>query len=303
MKRWVIFAAVNLAVIITISLVMNILFRFLGINPSYIQGGSLNYESLMLFCLCWGMGGAFISLLMSKAMVKWSMGVQLIDPQTQGEYGDLVRTVHRLAKSAGLSKMPEVGVYPGQELNAFATGPSKNNSLVAVSEGLLRHMTRDEVEGVLGHEVAHIANGDMVTMTLVQGVINAFVMFFARIATFALDQFLRGDDEEGQGLGGFAQIGVTILFEILFGLVGMVIVAWFSRQREYRADQGGAQLAGKNKMVSALRKLQAGIELNSDANPSMAALKISGKPSKLAALMSTHPPLEDRIMKLQTMSR
>lgn len=301
MKRWLVFAAVNVAIIIMISIVMNLIFGLLGIDPSYMSGGKLNYQSLMIFCLVWGMGGAFISLLLSKKMVKWTMGVQLIDPNSTGEYGELARTVHRLAKSAGLPKMPEVGIYPGQELNAFATGPSKSNSLVAVSEGLLRHMTRDEVEGVLGHEVAHIANGDMVTMTLIQGVINAFVMFFARIAAFAVDQFLRGDDEEGQGLGWIAHMFVVIAFELLFGMIGMVIVAWFSRQREFRADVGGAVLAGRPKMEAALRKLQSGIELNSDANPSMAALKISGKPSKFAALFSTHPDLDLRIQRLREM--
>ncbi|SME91681.1 protease HtpX [Pseudobacteriovorax antillogorgiicola] len=301
MKRWLIFAAVNIAIIITISIVMNLIFAFLGIDPSYMSGGKLNYETLAIFCLVWGMGGSFISLMLSKKMVKWSMGVQIIDPNAGGEYGELVRTVHRLAKGAGLSKMPEVGIYPGQELNAFATGPSKNNSLVAVSEGLLRHMTRDEVEGVLGHEVAHIANGDMVTMTLIQGVINAFVMFFARIAAFAVDQFLRGDDEEGQGLGWFAHMGVVILFEILFGMIGMVIVAWFSRHREYRADSGGARLAGRPKMEAALQKLRAGMELNRDGDPALATLKISSKPSKFAALFSTHPPLEDRIQRLREM--
>ncbi|NRA65802.1 MAG: protease HtpX [Pseudobacteriovorax sp.] len=301
-KRFAVFAAVNIAIIVTISIVSSIIFRALGIDPYYMSGGTLNYESLMVFCFIWGMGGAFISLLLSKKLVKWTMGVKIIDPNTGGQYGDLVRTVHHLAKSAGLSKMPEVGIYPGQELNAFATGPSRNNSLVAVSEGLLQHMTRDEVEGVLGHEVAHIANGDMVTMTLIQGVVNAFVMFFARIVAFAISQALRGDDEEGQGLGWFAHMAVVILFEILFGILGSMIVAWFSRQREFRADAGGARLAGRSKMEAALQKLRQGIELNSEASPSVASLKISSKKSKFLSLLSTHPPLEVRIQKLRTMS-
>lgn len=301
MRRWLIFAAVNIAIIVTISIVMNIIFAVLGIDPHYISNGKLNYQSLMIFCLIWGMGGSFISLLLSKKLVKWSMGVQLIDPNESGNYGELVRTVHRLAKSAGLSKMPEVGVYPGMELNAFATGASKNSSLVAVSEGLLMNMNRDEVEGVLGHEVAHIANGDMVTMALVQGVINAFVMFFARIAAFAIDQFLRGDDEEGGGLGWIAHMFVVILFEILFGMIGMVIVAWFSRHREYRADAGGAKLAGREKMEAALQKLKAGMDLNSENNASMATMKISNKPSKFMSAFSTHPPLEERIQRLNEM--
>ena len=253
-KRFAVFAVVNIAIIVTISIVSSIIFRVLGIDPYYLSGGKINYESLMVFCLIWGMGGAFISLMMSKMLVKWTMGVKIIPPEAGGEYGDLVRTVHRLAKSAGLGKMPEVEFTQGKSSTLSRRDPAKNNSLVAVSEGLLRHMTRDEVEGVLGHEVAHIANGDMVTMTLIQGVVNAFVMFFARIAAFAVSQFLRGDDEEGEGLGWFAHMMVVILFEILFGILGSMVVAWFSRQREYRADAGGARLAGRNKMEAALQK-------------------------------------------------
>ncbi len=301
MRRWAVFALVNIAVIVTISIVSSIIFRILGIDPYYLSGGRINYESLMVLCLVWGMGGAFISLLLSKSIVKWSMRVQIIDAHAGGEYGELVRTVHRLAKGAGLGKMPEVGIYPGQELNAFATGSSKNNSLVAVSEGLLRHMTREEVEGVLGHEVAHIANGDMVTMTLIQGVINAFVMFFARIAAFAVSQVVRGEDEEGEGLGWFAHMMVVFLFEILFGILGSVVVAWFSRQREFRADAGGARLAGRGKMEAALQKLRTGVDLNNNQHPEIAALKISSKGSKLMALLSTHPPLELRIQRLRSM--
>ena len=299
LKRIGLFALTNIAIIVTITIVSSLIFKFLGIDPSYISGGELNYSTLLLICLMWGMGASFVSLLLSKKMAKWTMGLKVIDPNTPGELGDLVRTVHRLAKSAGLGKMPEVAIYPGQELNAFATGPSKNNSLVAVSEGLLNHMTKDEVEGVLGHEVAHIANGDMVTMTLIQGVVNAFVMFFARIATFAISQALRGEDEEGQGLGFFAHMALLIVFQIFFGLFGSMIVAWFSRKREFRADAGGARLAGRGKMTAALQKLQAGVDMTSEAHPSMAALKISNKRSKFMALLSTHPPLEMRIAELR----
>jgi len=293
-KRIFFFALVNIGVIVTVSIVMSIL----GVQP-YLTSAGLNYESLMIFCLIWGMAGSFISLLISKKMAKWMMGVKIIDPNTSGEYGELVRTVHRLAKAAGLGKMPEVGVYPGQEINAFATGPSKNNSLVAVSQGLLRNMTRDEVEGVLGHEVAHIANGDMVTMTLIQGVVNAFVMFFARIAAYAVQQFLRGDEEEGGGISHLAYIFTVIIFEILFGLLGAVVTAWFSRHREFRADIGGARLAGRNKMEAALQRLRSVSTAIQDDGATVQSLKISGKPSKFTALFSTHPPLELRIQRLR----
>jgi heat shock protein HtpX len=293
-KRFFLFGLVNIGIIIMISLVLNLL----GVRP-YLDAKGINYEALMIFCLVWGMGGAFISLMLSKKMAQWMMGVQIIDPNAGGEYGELVRTIHRLAKSAGLEKMPAVGIYSGMELNAFATGPSKNNSLVAVSQGLLQNMTRDEVEGVLGHEVAHIANGDMVTMTLIQGVVNAFVMFFARIAAYGVQQVLRGDDEEGEGLGFFAHIALVILFELLFGLIGAMITAWFSRHREFRADAGGARLAGRPKMEAALRRLQQATDRIKEDNMAVQTLKISGKRSKFFALMSTHPPLELRIQKLR----
>ncbi len=293
-KRIFLFGLVNVAIIVMVSIILSLL----GVEP-YLQRNGLNYESLMIFCLVWGMAGSFISLLISKKIAKWTMGVKIIDPNAGGQYGELVRTVHQMAKAAGLAKMPEVGVYPGQELNAFATGPSKNNSMVAVSEGLLMHMTREEVEGVLGHEVAHIANGDMVTMTLIQGVVNAFVMFFARIAAYAVQQFLRSDDEEGEGIGGLAYMFTVIIFEIFFGILGSMVTAWFSRQREFRADAGGARLAGRAKMQAALEKLRRGTELIHDDGMAVQTLKISGKRSKLLALLSTHPPLEVRIDRLR----
>lgn len=293
-KRIFLFGLVNVAIIVMVSIILSLL----GVEP-YLQRNGLNYESLMIFCLVWGMAGSFISLLLSKKIAKWTMGVKIIDPNAGGQYGELVRTVHHMARAAGLSKMPEVGVYPGQELNAFATGPSKNNSMVAVSEGLLMHMTRDEVEGVLGHEVAHIANGDMVTMTLIQGVVNAFVMFFARIAAYAVQQFLRSDDEEGEGIGGLAYMLTVIVFEIIFGVLGSMVTAWFSRHREFRADAGGARLAGRAKMQAALEKLRRGTELIHDDGMAVQTLKISGKRSKLLALLSTHPPLEIRIDRLR----
>lgn len=295
LKRFFFFGLVNIGVIVTISIVMSVL----GIQPWLSERG-INYESLIIFCLLWGMIGSFISLLISKKMAKWMMGVKIIDPNTGGQYGELVRAVHNMARAAGLEKMPEVGVYPSPEINAFATGPSKNNSLVAVSEGLLRNMSRDEVEGVLGHEVAHIANGDMVTMTLIQGVVNAFVMFFARIAAYAVQQLFRGDDEAGEGLNYFAYYGTVIIFEILFGIIGAMVTAWFSRHREFRADAGGARLAGQPKMEAALKKLQAMSGAIKDDGMAVQSLKISGKRSKFMALLSTHPPLELRLARLRS---
>lgn len=294
-KRFLLFGLVNIGVVITVSIILSLL----GVEP-YLTANGLNYSSLAVFCLIWGFVGSFISLLLSKKMAKWMMRVEVLDPQHGGEYGELVRTVHRLAKAAGLEKMPEVGVYPGEELNAFATGPSRNNSLVAVSDGLLRNMTRDEVEGVLGHEVAHIANGDMVTMALIQGVVNAFVMFFARIAAFAVQQFLRGDDEEGEsGFSHLAYMFTVIAFELFFGLLASMVVAAFSRQREFRADAGGAVLAGRAKMEAALKRLQSATDIIRSDSQSIQSMKISSKPSKMLALFSTHPPLEVRIDRLR----
>jgi len=288
-KRFGLWAIMNIAVVVTISIIMSVL----GVEP-YLNEYGLNYQALMIFCLIWGMVGSFISLRMSKFMAKRGMGVQIVDEN--GQYGNLVRTIHRLATSANLPKMPEVGVFESQEVNAFATGPSKSNSLVAVSTGLLATMNDDEVEGVLGHEIAHIANGDMVTMTLVQGVVNAFVMFFARIAAFALQNVLRGDDEESS-VGGLSYMITTFAFEILFGFLGMFITSWFSRIREYSADLGGAQLAGRTKMIAALKKLDSiherGVFDKNSQN--MSAFKIDSKPTGFRAMLSTHPRLSDRI--------
>jgi heat shock protein HtpX len=294
MKRIFLFAAVNIAIVVTVSLVLNLL----GVQP-YLTGRGLNIGSLAIFCLIWGMVGSFISLLLSKKIAVWTMGVEIINPNSSGRASELVQMVHRLAKGAGLEKMPEVGIYPGMEINAFATGPTKNNSLVAVSQGLLNRMDREEVEGVLGHEVAHIANGDMVTMTLIQGVVNAFVMFFARIAAYAVSQFLRGDRDEGEGLGHFAYMMTVFVFEIFFGILGSMIVAWFSRYREFRADAGGAKLAGRNKMIRALQRLKANAELPEEGAPAMAAFKISSKKGGWLHLFSTHPSLDVRIARLQ----
>lgn len=297
-KRIFLFGLVNVAIIVMVSIVLSLL----GVG-GYQTPQGLNQKNLIIFCLIWGMVGSFISLLISKKIAIWTMGVQVIDPHTRaGAEAELVRMVHRLAQAAGLGKMPEVGIYPGAEVNAFATGPTKNNSLVAVSQGLLQQMDKNEVEGVLAHEVAHIANGDMVTMTLIQGVVNAFVMYIARVAAYAVGQMMRSDDEREGGMSHLSYMLTVMVFEIIFGILGSMVVASFSRYREFRADAGGARLAGRQKMIAALQKLQYGMQrgqLEEERNGSLAAFKISGKPSGFMALFSTHPPLEVRIARLQ----
>jgi heat shock protein HtpX len=293
-KRVVLFLLVNFLVVLTISIVL----RVLGVQP-YLTYQGIDYSQLMIFCLIWGMGGAFISLGLSRVIAKWSMGVRVIEPGTRdSEAQALVATVHELARGAGLRTMPEVGIYDSPEVNAFATGPTRNRALVAVSTGLLRRMGREEIEGVLGHELSHVANGDMVTMTLIQGVVNAFVMFFARVIAFALAQAMRDERDDRPSYG--MQYMATFLLEIVFGILGMMVVAWFSRWREFRADAGGARLAGRGSMVGALQAQQRtyGLVDESHAQPALAALKINGRPAGFARLFSTHPPLGERIERL-----
>lgn len=293
-RRVFLFILTNLLVLATISLVLNIL----GIRY-WIEASGINLEALLIFCLIWGMGGSFISLFLSKWMAKMAMGVHVINPRrATGAEAYLVETVYRLARQAGLKKMPEVGIYDSPEVNAFATGPTRNNSLVAVSTGLLQHMDSDEVEGVLGHEVAHIANGDMVTMTLLQGVVNAFVMFLSRVLAYVISMGMRSDDEEGAGFPYLIHGVLVMVFDILFTILGSLVVAWFSRYREYRADAGGAKLAGRSKMIAALERLKAYVERVDNHAPSFASMKISNKQG-LLALFSTHPPLEKRIQRLK----
>lgn len=293
-KRVFLFLAVNILIVLTISIVLNLL----GVRP-YLNARGLDLGALAVFCLIWGMGGAFISLALSRVIAKWMTGVQVIstdhpDPSIR----ELVNTVHNLARAANLPAMPQVGIYDSSEPNAFATGPTKRRALVAVSTGLLRRMGRREVEGVLGHEIAHIANGDMVTMTLLQGVINAFVMFLARVLAFVFSQALRRDDERGGGF--FMQYIFVFVLEIIFSILGAMVVAAFSRWREYRADAGGARLAGRESMIGALEGLLRTSQLVTEGQPSLAALKISsGKRRGFLALMATHPPLEDRIARLR----
>jgi heat shock protein HtpX len=281
------FVVTNLAIMVTLSIVLGLL----GVSGYILPGGGVDYGALMVFCLVWGMGGAIVSLLISRWIAKRAMGVQLVNGQTgRPELDWLYRTVARLAQQAQLP-MPEVGVYDSPEVNAFATGPSKSRSLVAVSSGLLRGMRPEEVEGVLAHEVAHIQNGDMVTLTLIQGVVNAFVLFLARIVGGIVRQTA---DERFAYMLSFV---VTILLDIVLGVLGMMVVRWFSRAREFRADAGGASLAGRGNMIAALRRLQTTKELVDNSEPALATLKISGP--RMMALLATHPPLEDRIRALE----
>ena len=298
LKRIVLFLAVNFLVIVTISILLNVL----GIRP-YLSAQGIDYGQLMAFCLVWGMGGAFISLALSRIMAKYAMGVQVIDPNTTNPNGQLlVQTVGRLARSAGIP-MPEVGVYESPDINAFATGPTKARSLVAVSSGLLQRLDRAEAEGVLGHEVTHIANGDMVTMTLLQGVVNAFAMFLARVIAWAIVQGRRSDDDERQGAGSYAMMWmIQMVIEMVLLLLGSLVVMAFSRWREFRADAGGARIAGRENMIHALQALQRDAALAQQvARPAVQTLRISS-PGGFAMLLRSHPPLEQRIERLQRMA-
>lgn len=289
MKRIFLFLLTNLAVMIVLGITLSILFTVFGLNRGSIGG-------LMLLAAVFGMGGAFISLAMSKWVAKMATGAQVITQPSSTDERWLVDTVRRQAQAAGIG-MPEVAIYNSPDVNAFATGMSRNNALVAVSTGLLHEMQRDEVEAVLGHEISHIANGDMVTMTLLQGVLNTFVIFFARIVAWFVSQFFRGENDEGNFLSGVVYFVTALVFDILFGILASVVVAWFSRQREYRADAGGARLAGAPKMIAALQRLkQMAGEPNLPAQ--VAAFGINGK-SSLALLFSSHPPLDERIAALQ----
>jgi heat shock protein HtpX len=287
MKRIVLFVLTNLAVVVVLGIVASLL----GVNR-YLTANGLNLTSLLIFAAIMGFGGAIISLLISKPVAKWSAGVQVIEQPRNQDEAWIVQTVRQFADKAGIG-MPEVGIFDG-EPNAFATGAFKNNALVAVSTGLLQGMTREEVEAVIGHEVAHIANGDMVTMTLIQGVMNTFVVFLSRVISYAVDSFLsRGSDRSGPGIGYYVS---TIVLDILLGFLAAIIVAWFSRQREFRADAGSAQLLGrKQPMINALARL--GGMVPGELPKSIQAFGIT---SGVGKLFSTHPPIEERIAALQT---
>ena len=287
MKRILLFVMTNLAVVVVLGVVANLL----GVNR-YLTANGLNMTALAGFSLIMGFGGATISLLMSKTMAKMSTGARVINqPQTADEAW-IVQTVQKFAEKAGIG-MPEVAIYDGAP-NAFATGAFKNSALVAVSTGLLQSMTREEVEAVIGHEVAHIANGDMVTMTLIQGVMNTFVVFLSRVIGYAVDSFLRKNDENSSG-PGIGYYVTTIVLDIVLGFLAAMIVAWFSRQREFRADAGAAQLMGRRQpMINALARL--GGMHPGELPKSVAAMGIAGGIGKL---FSTHPPIEERIAALQ----
>jgi len=287
MKRIVLFVLTNLAVV----LVLGVVAQLLGVNR-FLTANGLNLGALLGFALVMGFGGAFISLLISKPMAKWTAGVRVIAQPQNADEAWIVETVRQFADKAGIG-MPEVGIFEGDP-NAFATGAFRDSALVAVSTGLLYNMTREEVEAVIGHEVAHIANGDMVTMTLIQGVMNTFVVFLSRVVGYAVDSFLRRNDEEntGPGMGYFI---TTIVLDILLGFVAAIIVAWFSRQREFRADAGAAELMGrKQPMINALARL-GGLH-SAELPKSVAAMGIAGG---IGQLFSTHPPIEERIAALQ----
>jgi heat shock protein HtpX len=288
MKRILLFVGTNLAVMLVLGIAANVL----GVNR-YLTSNGLNLPMLLGFAAVMGFGGAIFSLLISKPMAKWSTGAVIINDSPDPTHRWIVGTVQGFAQKAGIG-MPEVAIYEG-EPNAFATGAFKNSALVAVSTGLLNGMTRDEVEAVIGHEVAHVANGDMVTMTLIQGVMNTFVVFLSRVIGYVVDRMILRNDRDGPGIGYYV---TTIVLDIVLGLLAAIIVAWFSRQREYRADAGAAALMGrKQPMINALARL-GGIPPG-ELPKSMAAMGISGRPQGFMALMSSHPPIEDRIRALQ----
>ena len=296
-KRIFLFLVLNILVVLTVSTILNIF----NVKP-YLAAYGLDYQSLMIFCLIWGMGGALISLSLSRIMAKWMMGVKVVDPDTKDPQASaLVSTIHRLCRKAGLAEMPQIGIYDSREVNAFATGPTKRRSLVAVSSGLLSRMNQNEMEGVLAHEITHIVNGDMVTMTLVQGVVNAFVMFLARVLAYLVSGMGK-DRKQGSGGSYFTYMLLVYVFEIAFMILGSIAIAWFSRRREYRADRGGADLAGKEKMIAALQSLKVLMNQRDQhaEKPAYQTMKIStGHRSGLALLFSSHPPLETRIQKLR----
>ncbi|MDV6343688.1 protease HtpX [Nitrosomonas sp. Is37] len=290
MKRILLFIATNLAILLLLSITL----RILGVDRILeAQGGGLNYNSLLVFAAVIGFGGSLISLAMSKWSAKNMTGAVVIDIPSNATEGWLVETIRRQAKAAGIG-MPEVAIYDSPDVNAFATGMNRNNALVAVSTGLLQKMQQDEIEAVLAHEVSHVANGDMVTLALIQGVVNTFVIFLARIIGHAVDRIVFRTEEEH----GPAYMITSIIAEILLGILASIIVMWFSRQREFRADAGSASLVGRNKMIAALERLKQQYE-PSHLPDRMEALGISGRGSRFGHLFMSHPPLDERIAALR----
>lgn len=294
MMRIGLFLLTNLAVMVVAGITLSLL----GVEH-YVSSAGLNLGSLLIFCAVFGFIGSFVSLFLSKKMAKMSSGTQIIETAANRDEQWLLDTVAELSQQAGI-KMPEVGIFPAQQANAFATGWNKNDALVAVSQGLLQRFRPEEVKAVLAHEIGHVANGDMVTMSLVQGVVNTFVMFFARIAGYAVDSFLKKDDEEGQAGSGIGYMITVFVFELLFGVLASIVVSWFSRRREYRADEAGADLAGKQAMIGALQRLKAEYGMPDELQGSLSAFAISSHTAAgLTALFSSHPDLDDRIAALQ----
>ncbi|MBN1914364.1 MAG: protease HtpX [Parachlamydiales bacterium] len=291
LKRTFIFIVINFFIVLTISTLLH----FFHIQP-YLTSYGIDYNNLLLFCLIWGMGGAIISLLLSRPIARLMMRVKIIDPHHSHEEEWLFQIVQKLSKDAGLSATPLVGIYPSSDINAFATGPSSKRALIALSDSLLRSMRPQEIEAIIGHEISHIANGDMVTMTLLQGVANAFVMFLARLLALMLSGF--NQNKNRSSLASFRMF--TFLFEILFMAVGTLVLAAFSRRREFRADHGGALLAGKENMIQALLSLQSRQTISPVKEPSsFNTLKISSGKKGFYHLFATHPPMEERIEKLK----
>lgn len=290
MKRILLFILTNLLVMITIGIILSVI----GVSSYLNESGGIDFGSLLVFSAIVGFTGAFISLAMSRWMAKMMMKVQVLKPEDNLSYGErqVVDMVHRLSRAAGLTHMPEVGIYESNEVNAFATGPSKKRSLVAVSTGLLNELDENAVEAIIAHEVAHVANGDMVTMTLLQGVVNTFVVFLSRIAAWAVSRLVKEE------LAGLVHFIAVIVFQIAFSILGSLVVLAYSRHREFHADAGGAHLAGRDKMIHALRGLKAYQDRMQDSQQTaISTLQISGK--KRSALFSTHPDLEERIRRLQ----
>ena len=292
MKRIFLFILTNLAVVF----VINITLRLLGVDRWLNETGGINFGALLVLSAVIGFAGSLVSLAMSKWSAKRMVGAQVIENPTDPTERWLMETVQRQAQAAGIG-MPQVAVYDAPDVNAFATGWNRNDALVAVSTGLLRNMSKDEAEAVLGHEISHVANGDMVTLALIQGVVNTFVIFFAKLFGFFVDRvLLKNDGRNGPGIGAFV---AEIAAQLVLGIVASIIVMWFSRQREFRADAGGAHLAGREKMIAALERLK--INHEQAALPEkMAAFGISGGGHRFTRLLMTHPPLDERIAALRS---
>ena len=295
MKRIALFLATNFAILIVASITMSLL----GVGSFLDESGTnLNLQALLVFCLIFGMGISLVSLLFSKKIAKWTTKVQIIDQPRNEREQWLMRLVEEQSKAAGIG-MPEVGIFPAQQANAFATGANRNKALVAVSEGMMQRFDREEIRAVMGHEIGHVANGDMITLALIQGVINAFVMFLARIVGFVVDRVVL-KNEQGLGIGYFV---TTIVTEIILAFLASMIVFWFSRRREFVADEAGARLGSRQGMIAALQRLQRESNVPNQMPESMQAFGItSGKRKGIKALFATHPPLEERIAALQNMS-